>query len=106
MPLKVTVLPTLLVTVTTGIHRLKSEQQAEPACHASMRNIVLGRPPVLPADLLSCFPLHLRSSFSEIQELTAKGRLHAIGDGIVLLVRLISHPPSESQRPVGCTDFC
>ena len=63
------------------------EQQSEPACHAAMRYIVLVRPPALPADFLPGFHLHQRPSFSEIQELAGKGRLHTTDDGIVLLVR-------------------
>ena len=78
------------------------EQQAEPACHAAMRYIALGRPPALPDDFLSCFPSHQRPSFSEIQELAGKGRLHTTDDGTVLLVRQPTpQPPSDSQRPVG-----
>ena len=34
------------------------EQQAEPACHAAMCYITIGRPPALPADFLSCYPSH------------------------------------------------
>ena len=63
------------------------EQQAEPACHAVMRYVARGRPPFLPADFLSCFPLHQCPSFSEIQELAGKGQLHTTDDGIVLLLR-------------------
>ena len=48
------------------------ELQAGPACHAAIRYIVLGRPPPLPFRLLSCFPSHKRSCFSEIQELAGK----------------------------------
>ena len=78
------------------------EEQAEPACHAAMHYIILGRPPSLPADVLSCFPSHQCSSFSEIQQLAAEGRLHVTDDGIVLLVRQPTpQPPSDSQRPVG-----
>ena len=67
-----------------------------------MRYIVLGRPPSLPADILSCSPLHQRPSFLKIQELAGKGRLHTTGDGIVLLVRQPTpQPPSDGQRPVG-----
>ena len=62
------------------------EQQVEPACHAAMRYIVRDRPQSLPADFSSCFPLHQRSSFSEIQELAGKDQLHTTDDGIVLLV--------------------
>ena len=78
------------------------EQQAEPACHAAMSYIVLGPTPSLLADFFSCFPSHQRPSFSEIQGLAGKGRLHTTDDGIVLLVRLPNpQPPSVSQRPVG-----
>ena len=58
------------------------EQQTEPAYHAAMRYIVLGRPPSLPANFLSCFPSHQRPSFSDIQELAGKARLHTTDDGI------------------------
>ena len=78
------------------------EQQAEPACHAAIRYTVLGRPLVLLADILSCFPSHHRPSFSGIQEFADKNRLHTTDDGIVLLVRqLTPPPPSNSQRQVG-----
>ena len=77
------------------------ERRAEPACPATMRYIVLGRPPSLPADVLSCFPSHQRSSFSEIQERAGKGRLHTTDDGTILLVRQpTSQPPSFLQHPV------
>ena len=53
-------------------------------------------------DFLSCFPSHQRTSFSEIQELAGKGRLHTTDDGTVLLVRKPTpQPPPDSQRPVG-----
>ena len=41
-------------------------------------------------------------SFSKIQGLAGKCWLHTTDDGIVLLVRQLTHPPSDSQRPVGC----
>ena len=76
-------------------------QQAEPACHAAMRYIALGRPPALPDDFLSCFPSHQRPSFSEIQELAGKGRLHTTDDGTILLVRQPTPQPApDSQRAV------
>ena len=78
------------------------EQQAEPACHAAMRYIALGRPPCLPANCLSCFPSHQHPSCSEIQELAGKSRLHTTDNGIVLLVRQPTPQPlSDSQHPVG-----
>ena len=78
------------------------EQQAERACHAAMRYIALGRPPSLPDEFLSSFPSHQRPSFSEIQELAGKGRLHTTDDGTVLLVRQPTPQPAPySQRPVG-----
>ena len=77
------------------------EQQAERACHAAMRYIALGRPPSLPDEFLSSFPSHQRPSFSEIQELAGKGRLHTTYHVIVLLVRQPTpQPPSDSQHPV------
>ena len=82
------------------------KQHAEPACHASMRYVVLGHPPVLPTDFLSYFPSLQRPSFSEIQELAGKGRLHTTDDGIGLLVRqLTSHPTSDSHLLVGRAAF-
>ena len=78
------------------------EQQAEPVCHTAVRYIVLGRPPSLPADFLLCFPSHQRPSFSEIQELAGKGRVHTTDNGTVLLVRQpIPQPAPDTQRPVG-----
>ena len=75
-----------------------------PAYHAAMRYIVLGRPPALPADFLSGFPSNQCPSFSKIQELAGKGRLHTHYDGIVLLVRQLTRPhPSDSHHPVGRT---
>ena len=80
------------------------EQQAAPACDAAMRYIALDWPEVLPAVFLSCFPSHQRPPFSEVQELSTKGRLHTTDAGIVLLVRQPSPPPaSDTQRPVGRT---
>ena len=78
------------------------EQQAEPAGHAAMRYIALGRPAALPDDFLSCFPSHQCPSFSEIQELAGKGRPHTTDDGTVLLVcQPTPQPPPDSQLPVG-----
>ena len=48
------------------------------------------------------FHLHQCPSFSEMQDLACKGRLHTTDDGIVLLVRQQTPPhPSDSSRPVG-----
>ena len=67
-----------------------------------MRYIFLHRPLTLPTDFFSCFPLHQRLSFSEIQELAGRGRAHPTEDGVVLLVRQRTlPPPPDSQRPVG-----
>ena len=77
------------------------KQQAEPMCHAAMRYIVLGRPPVLPANIFSCF-LSTGALFLDIQELAGKGYLHSTNDSIVLLVhQLTSLLPSDLERPVG-----
>ena len=81
---------------------LAREQQAEPAYHAASRYIALGQPPFLAADFSSCCRSHQRPSFSEIQELAGKGRLHTTDDGTVLLVRQPTPQPAPySQRPVG-----
>ena len=74
------------------------EQEGEPARHAAMRYIVLGRPPALPADFLSCFPSHQRPFFSEIQELASKSRLQITDNGIVLLVRQMTLPPRLTRN--------
>ena len=67
-----------------------------------MRYVVLSRPPSLPGDFWSCFPSYQCPSFSEIQELAGKGRLHTADDGIVLLVRQSTRqPPYDSQHLVG-----
>ena len=69
-----------------------------------MGYIALGRPPAPPDDVLSCFPLHHRPSFLEIQELAGKGQLHTTDDGTLLLVRQPTpQRPCDSHRPVGRT---
>ena len=73
------------------------EQHAEPTCHAEMRYITIGRPSALPPDFLSCYLSHQRPSFSDIQELAGKGRLHATDDDIVLLVRNSTPPPTTDE---------
>lgn len=46
------------------------------------------------------YPLTPAPSFSEVQKLAGKGRLHTTDDGIVLLARKPTPPPpSSSQRP-------
>ena len=79
------------------------EQQAESACHGSMRYITIGRPSALPPDFLSCHPSHQRPSLSDIQELAGKGRLRTPDDDIVLLVcnsplQTMTGPPSSVGR--------
>ena len=87
-----------------------SEQQAEPACHATTQYIALGRPSSLPDDVISCFPSQQRPYVSGIQELAGNGRLHTTDDGIVLLVRqLTSQPPPDSKHLLGrvtCLCIC
>ena len=63
-----------------------------------MRYITIGRPPAMPPDLLSCYPLHQRPSLSDIQEQAGKGRLHTTDDDIVLLVR---NPPLPRDVPIS-----
>ena len=62
-----------------------------------MRYINTGRPSALPPDFLSCYLSHQRPSFSDIQELAGKGRLHATDDDIVLLVRNSTPPPTTDE---------
>ena len=77
----------------------KREQHAERACHAAMPYISMGQPLVLPLDVLACYPLHKRSSLSNIQGLAGKGRLHTTDDDIVLLLRSPTAPPTGSDKP-------
>ena len=83
----------------------KREQHAEPTCHAMMRYISIGRPSVLPPDVLACYPSHKRPSLSDIQELAGKGQLHTTDDDIVLLVRNPTLPPKRSDKP-NCGASC
>lgn len=78
------------------------EQQAEPTRQVTKRYIAIGRSPALPPDELSGPHSHQRPSFSEVQELAGKGRLHTMQEGIVLIYRKLIPPllPGAS-RPVG-----
>ena len=77
----------------------KLEQHAEPTCHAMMRYVFIGRPSVLPPDVLACYLSHRRPSLADIKELADKGRLHTTDDEIVLLVRNPTLPPTRSDKP-------
>ena len=77
----------------------KKEQHAEPTRHAMMRNVSIGRPSVLPPDVLTCYLSHKPSFLSDIKELADKGRLHTTDDDIVLLVRNPTLPPTRSDKP-------
>ena len=59
----------------------------------------IGRPPVLPPDVLVCYLSHKRPSLSDIKELAGKGRLHTTDDNKVLLVRNPTLPPTRSDKP-------
>ena len=76
----------------------KREQHAESACHGAIRYITIGRPSVLPPDVLACYPSHKRPSLPDIQELAGKGQLHTTDDGIVLLIRSPTPPPTKSDK--------
>ena len=95
----------LLLNYSLGIPprviRALNGHDSESVCHAAMRYIVLGQRWVLPTDLALCFPSCQRPSFWEIRELAGKDRLHTTGDGIILLVRDLTPPLLDSQRPVG-----
>ena len=77
----------------------KQGQHAEPTCHGMMRYVSIGRPSVLPLDVLACYPSHKRPSLSHIKELAGKGQLHTTDDDIVLLVRNPTLPPTRSDKP-------
>ena len=64
-----------------------------------MRYVSIGRPSVLPPDLLACYLSHKRPSLSDIKELADKGRLHTTDNHIVLLVRTPTLPPTRSDKP-------
>ena len=77
----------------------ETEQQAEPTCHAATRYIpVIGRPPALPPDCVSCYPLHKGPSPSDIQNLANKGRLHTIGDVISSCLSVIRRRRLTTQE--------
>ena len=75
------------------------EQHVEPTCYAMMRYVSIGRPSVLPPDVLACYLSHKRPSLSYIKELADKGRLHTTDDDILLLVRNPTLPPTRSDKP-------
>ena len=75
----------------------KREQHAEPTCHAMMRYVSIGRPSVLPPDVLACYLSHKRPSLSDLKEVAGKGRLHTTDDDIVLIVRNPTLPPTRSD---------
>ena len=78
------------------------EQQTEPTCHAAMRYITIGRPPVPLPDFLSRYISHQRPSFSNILELAGKGRVLKTADDIVILVRTpMPPPPSDAPSSLG-----
>ena len=77
----------------------KREQHSEPTCHAIMRYNSIGRPSVLPPDVLACYLSHKRPSLSDLKELAGKGRLHTTDDDIVLLVCNPTLPPTRFDKP-------
>ena len=68
-------------------------------CHVMMRYVSIGRPSVLPPDVLACYSSHKRTSLSDIQELVGKGRLYTTDEDIILLVRNPTLPPTRSDEP-------
>ena len=78
------------------------EQQAEPAYHAAVRYIALGRPPTLPDDFLSVFPFAPAPLLLGDPGACWQRPLHTTDDGTILLVRQPTpQPPPDQQRPVG-----
>ena len=64
-----------------------------------MRYVSIGRPSVLPPDVMAFYPSHKRPSLSDIQDLAGKGRLHTTDDDIVLLICHPTLPPTRSDKP-------
>ena len=88
------ILPRAIRTLI-GRRNNRPSLRAMPPCDTSL---LTGRHPY---QTTSCFPSHQRPSFSEIQELTGKSRLHTTDDGTVLLVREPTpQPPLDQHRPV------
>ena len=73
------------------------EQDAEPTCYAVIQYILPGPVFALPTDVLARFSSHQRPSFSEIQELAGKGRLHTTDEDIALVRN--PTPAPYSLRP-------
>ena len=71
-------------------------------CFAIIQYILLGRPLAMPTEVLARFPSHQCPSFSEIQELAGKGRLHTTDEDIVLLVR---NPTPDACYDRGALHF-
>lgn len=78
------------------------EQQKEPVCEATIRYILLNRPPSLAKDFFANVSYHHRHkpSFEEIRELAEEGRL-VTDDGLCLLARKPTKTPVSSDRPGG-----
>ena len=78
------------------------EQRAEPVCDATIPCLLLGRPSVLPDDLLFHLAPHKRPPLSDVRSLAEKGRLYKDDDGILLLVQKVTPPtPVCPDKPGG-----
>ena len=66
-----------------------------------MRYVSIGRPSVLPPDVLACYLSHKRPFLLNIKELAGKGRLHTTDDDIVLLICNPTLPPTRPDKPTS-----
>ena len=88
-------IPLRAMRTLTGRENNRPSLCATPPCATSF---LAGRHPYQP----TFCRVSQRPSFSEIQELVGKGRLHTTDDRIVLLVRQSTpKTPSDSQHPMG-----
>ena len=78
---------------------LKREQHAEPMLHDMVCYVPIGRPSVLPPDILACCLSHKGPCLSDIKELAGKVPLHTTDDDTVLFVRNSIFPPTRSDKP-------
>ena len=71
-------------------------------CDAAIRYLLLGQPPELPPGFLGPYSTAHQPPFSDIRDLTNKGRLYLDDDAKVLLIRKITKVSSRaSSRPSG-----
>ena len=80
-------IPPGVIRTLTGHGSNRSSLRATPTCATSF---LAGRRPY--QSIFVVFPSHQRPSFSEIQGLANKGRLHTTDGGIFLVVHKLTPP--------------